>query len=74
MILLSVVVSLVMGAMRIHGVNGEIFQGLAHVWVGALLGAWFVGKSRVAGWLGGGLTVLEVICASAPFVQKWLQN
>jgi hypothetical protein len=59
-------VCLVLAALRIAGEKGEIFQALAHLWVGALVAVWWVSidrrESKVAGWLVVALSVIEVLC------------
>lgn len=56
-----VLLAVVTGAVRLLGVKTALYQALAHVYVGGLFGAAFVGKRR---WLylvlAIGLTVLEV--------------
>jgi dolichyl-phosphate-mannose--protein O-mannosyl transferase len=59
--LILTVASLVLGALRIHGEKGEIFQAIAHLFVGGLFVAcWFSFK-----WwhlvLAVGLCLLEVL-------------
>jgi hypothetical protein len=68
-----VAVAFILGLLRLHGHKSLLFQGIAHVFVGGLLGAgikdwvlnrlpWRVALSRRDMILGLGLTVLEVIC------------
>ena len=38
-------VCLVLAALRISGEKGEIFQALAHLWVGILVGIWWLASS-----------------------------
>ena len=54
--------SLLLGALRIAGVKSLAFQGIAHVFVGGLFGAYAGGRVRRALWLAIALTVLETIC------------
>ena len=64
-------ICLVLAALRVSGEKGEIFQALAHLWVGILVGVWWLAKfrcpvceereGRIAGWLVVVLSV-EVLC------------
>jgi hypothetical protein len=58
--------SVVFGLMRASGAHGEIFQALAHVFVGGLFAAWLAlgwrnWRSPYL-WLGTILSILEVAC------------
>ena len=65
-------VCLVLAALRISGEKGEIFQALAHLWVGGLVGVWWLAKfrcpvceereGRTAGWLVVVLSIVELTC------------
>jgi hypothetical protein len=71
--LFVLLVSIILGAIRVAGVTGSPFQDLAHVWVGGLFGAWLLAKStsrmpytvRFFRGLAIGMTVLEVLCFAA---------
>jgi hypothetical protein len=66
----------VLAAIRIGGDKSEIFQAVAHVWVGALIGVWWIGcrlgyldesttveiEGRISGRLVIALSVVEVVC------------
>lgn len=62
----------VLAALRIGGEKGEIFQAIAHVWVGILLGVWWLAhfrcpvceerEGKIAGRLVVALSVVEVLC------------
>jgi hypothetical protein len=36
---ICIIISVAMASLRIGGVSGEIFQALAHIWIGGLLSA-----------------------------------
>jgi Kef-type K+ transport system membrane component KefB len=64
----------VLAAIRIGGDKSEIFQALAHLWVGALIGVWYIAPrldvwqmrtGRRAGRLVVVLSVVEVVCLVA---------
>lgn len=55
----------VLAGFRIGGVKSEVFQAIAHLFVGALIGAYAVGRDRVLLYLVIALSVIEVICAVA---------
>ncbi len=57
-----IIITIVLGVLRIAGNKTNLFKSLAHVFVGGLLGAWFAGGETYIGYLGWGLTILEVIC------------
>jgi hypothetical protein len=59
-------VAILLGIFRLSGVHGEVFQAIAHLYVGAFLGAAALGAHhRVGGWryyagLAAALSALEV--------------
>lgn len=58
---LIIAVSVVIAGLRCFGVKDEIFQAIAHLWVGGLFAAGFLGK-RWCLYQGIGLSVVEVAC------------
>ena len=56
------IIAIVLGVLRIHGIKHEAFQAAAHLYVGGLLGAYFSGKNKEFLWIAIGLSVLEVVC------------
>jgi hypothetical protein len=65
----------VLAAIRIGGDKSEIFQALAHLWMGALIAVWFLNRdlcrphafcsragSQTAGRLVVVLSIVEVLC------------
>lgn len=66
-----IVVSVILGTIRVMGETSTLFQGVAHIFVGGLFGAWFQSINKGENWiynqllygfLAISLTVLEVIC------------
>jgi uncharacterized membrane protein len=61
-------ISVVLAALRIAGFQHEAFQAIAHLWVGFLIGAWFVGqyyfadRFRLCGRLVLILSLIETLC------------
>lgn len=41
--MIAILISVILGAMRIAGHTSIPFQAIAHCWVGYLIGAWIVG-------------------------------
>ncbi len=62
--LFLIAVSILLVLARFHGIKTEAFQAAAHLWVGGLIVAWFMGTDKQArkiyGWLVIGLSVAEV--------------
>jgi hypothetical protein len=63
-----ILVSFCLGTLRVLGNTSLFFQGVAHIWVGGLFGAWFSGKKKLCPYLAVGLTVLEIVCALRSFL------
>ena len=77
--LIIFVVSAALAILRVAGEKGEIFQAVAHVWVGGLCGAWLMGRlhgrplssdpldldAELARDLAIALSIVEVICFAA---------
>lgn len=61
MSIILTITAVVLGAFRLCGLKSEPFQAIAHVYVGALFGAYLVGRRRLYLVLAVALTVLEVI-------------
>ena len=57
-----VIVSIVIGGFRVAGYKSEFYQGIAHIYVGALLGAAIVANRYLYWTLFTLLTILEVLC------------
>jgi hypothetical protein len=57
-----VLIAVALGAVRIAGHTGIPFQAVAHVYVGAMFGAYWAGRRELYAALAGGLTAIEVIC------------
>ena len=63
---LILIMSIILGALRIGGERGEIFQAVAHLWVGGL----FVGgvlRSLSYLWIAIALSLLELACFLVQF-------
>ena len=58
----ALVISFVIGGLRVYGEKSQFFQASAHLWIGFLVGSWWNGNNKIAMWLAIGLTVLEVAC------------
>jgi hypothetical protein len=54
-------VSIAFAVARMEGEKSVVFQALAHVWVGLLLGVAIGRRSAEWAWLAGWLSVIEVI-------------
>jgi hypothetical protein len=62
LLLVAVFVSSFLGYLRYYGEKGEIFQALAHLWVGGLFIATIAYRSPTTGLALLYLTVLEILC------------
>ena len=62
MTLLVLVVSAVLGLLRLFGEKGEFFQAVAHLWVAWLFCKWWFTNDRKTLCAGIVLTILEVAC------------
>jgi hypothetical protein len=63
--LVILAVALALGAIRVAGHTSPAFQAAAHLFVGVLFGAWFMGRERWNAWLlylALALSVLELAC------------
>ena len=63
---LILITSIILGALRIGGEKGEIFQAVAHLWVGGLFVAGTL-RSRSVLWIAIALSVLELACFLVQF-------
>ena len=55
-----ILISAVLGGLRLDGVKTETFQAVAHLWVGALCYGWFADGRRAEKWLAIALSVIEL--------------
>jgi hypothetical protein len=55
-------ISLLLALLRIGGMTDEIFQAVAHCWVGGLIGYWLPTRSKHAAEQAMLLTAVEVVC------------
>lgn len=62
MTIVTVLIGVLLGSLRVAGVKSMFFQGVAHIFVGGLGGAWLVGRRRLHAALFIGLTILEIAC------------
>lgn len=53
-------IAIVLAIFRIYGEKGEVFQAIAHLFVGGLIGAYIVGRKRFVITLSIGLSVVEL--------------
>ena len=60
--ILPILISVLLAAIRTVGVKHEVFQAVAHLWVGGLLGAWMASQSRFYLRLALALSAIEVVC------------
>lgn len=51
-----------LGLVRLHGVTGEFFQAVAHLYVGGLFGAYFATGEKYPLILASVLSFLEAVC------------
>jgi hypothetical protein len=58
---LVVLTAVILAALRLAGIKAIAFQAIAHVFVGGLLGAYFVGRDRFYLYLAIGLTAIECL-------------
>ena len=62
-IVVNVLIALALAALRIAGHKSQMFQGVAHIYVGGLIGVWLGDRSRKGALaLAVGLTVVETVC------------
>ncbi len=61
-LLTNLLMAVALGALRVLGMKHIAFQAVAHLYVGGLLGAWWVGRDRWLLWIAVGLSVVEVVC------------
>ena len=61
----AILISVIIAAYRLTGEHGEFYQGIAHLWVGSLIGYWcatyrFGHPSVVVGICAVALTIVEI--------------
>lgn len=56
------IVAFVLAVLRVAGFTSIAFQGLAHLFVGGLGGAWLVGRNRLYLILFLAMTAVETLC------------
>jgi hypothetical protein len=60
--IIIILISIGMGLARILGIKGEIFQALAHIWIGGLICACVIKPSESIIFQTIGLIVVELVC------------
>ena len=60
--MLLTIIAIVFAVLRAIGMKSVFFQALAHVYVGALCGAWLVARKRLYLALALTLSAVEVVC------------
>lgn len=68
-LILTLIVSIILGALRVGGQRGEIFQAVAHLWVGGLFVVGVLRSRSVLG-IAIALSLLELACFLVQFAGR----